>query len=265
MVLDTRWKRFKYSNGSKTLCVLLALVMVAVIALNGISLVKAFAMFGEEAFSSHKVSYKDSDQLMQSLYFDTDKIFSIIGLSTAEKEYYKAEAEYVEKALKAYKEETEKNRLSEEEVEKYIDRLHNEEDIYNEYYEEYYEGYDDRYYLSAYYNIYYGDDHYWYDADFSYESLKTVEIESYNIAFGHSDTKAESMFRDWFYKENHSTYVIYDDRVYYSNNLTRLKNVKFYAENDIVFTNVTENVQAFISNVKREKGITSTVKTESCL
>ena len=256
MVLDTRWKRFKYSNGSKTLCVLLALVMAAVIALNGLLIIKALVIFDEKALDTQKESYVDSDQFIQSIYFDTDKIFSIIGFSTAEKEYYKAEEEYVKKALSAYKAETEKNRLTEAELETYIERLHSDDDIYNAYEGEYYdESLDDRYYLSAYYNIYYGDDHYWYDTDFSYESLKTVEVESYNIAFGHSDTKAESMFRQWFYDRNYGNYVHnYGERVYYSNYLTSLENLKFYAENETVLTNVTENVNYFISTVKSGNG-----------
>ena len=254
MVLDTRWKRFKYSNGSKTLCVLLALVMVAVIAVNGLSIFKAVAIFEDDILKPHEAHYKDSDSFVQNLYFDTEGLFSIAGLNAEEKRYYEAEEKYVEKALNAYKTETEKNRLTQEEVDKYIERLHNDEDIYNDYYEEYYSDYDDRYYLSAYYNIYRGDDYNWYKTDFDYHSLTTVSVASNNIAFGHTETEAENMFRDWFYRNYYESYVSNYVREYYGNLLYELKNVKFYADGGEVFTNVTENTQAFINEVKSGKG-----------
>ena len=254
MVLDTRWKRFKYSNGSKTLCVLLALVMVAVIAVNGLSIFKAVAIFEDDVFKSHEAHYKDNDSFVRNLYLDTSSIFSVAGIKAEEEKYYAAEENYVKKALNAYKTETEKNRLTQEEVDKYIERLHNDEDIYNDYYEEYYSDYDDRYYLSAYYNIYRGDDYNWYKTDFDYESLTAVSVASNNIAFGHSDYEAENMFKSWFSRNNYDTYISSSDRAYYANSLYELKNVKFYADGGEVFANVTENVKDFINNVKSGEG-----------
>lgn len=255
MVLDTRWKRFKYSSGNKTLCVLLALVMVVVIVSNSISICKALAIFEDDVFKTHETNYKDSQYFMWNLDSDIERIFGAVGLSDAEKEYYEAEDAYVEEALKAYKAEGEKNRLSSEDVDKYIERLHDVDSIWDEYYGEYYDDYDDRYYLSSYYNIYYGDDHNWYKADFNYESLTTVSVASYNLAFGHSDAKAEEMLRDWFYAHKYREYVSIDaENDYYGSQLSELKNLKYYAENGIIFTNVTENVEQFISEVKSGKG-----------
>ena len=253
--MDTRWKRFKYSSGNKTLCVLLALVMVVVIVSNSISICKALAIFEDDVFKTHETNYKDSQYFVLSLDFDIERVFRAVGLSVAQREYQEAEDAYAEKALKAYKAEGEKNRLSPEEIEKYIEMLHDDDSIWDEYYGEYYDDYDDRYYLSSYYNIYYSDDHNWYKADFNYESLTATNVASYNIAFGHSDAKTEGMLRDWFYAHKYREYVSIDaEGDYYGSQLSELKNLKYYAENGIVCTNVTENVEQFISEVKSGKG-----------
>lgn len=258
MVLDTRWKRFKYSNGNKALCVLLALIMVAVFVMNGFSLIRCLYFFHEDGLDNPKSrSFYSSYLFSISLNRDIATIAEQVNRNAELKAYYEAEAAYVEKAMVLYRAEEEKNRLTAEELSDYIDRLHSNEDIYNtsvgDYYWDYDGYYDDEYYLSYYYNIYDGEDGNWYNADFDFESLKTaIDISNENLDFGHTDERARELLKLHFSGRNYYSYI--SDN-YYDRNVANLENISFYGENSdgTVFTNV-EDGKALVSSIEKGEG-----------
>lgn len=255
MVLDTRWKRFKYSNGSKLLCVILALVMAAVFVLNGLALILCNEFFDEEDFiKSENRSFFGSYVFALNINRDITTIVEQVNYNEELKQFAQAQAEYVETAMKNYRAEEAKNRLSDEDIAKYIERLHNDEGIYNAEQGYYYnDDYNDKAYLNTYYNIYTGYDGYWYKTDFDFDEVTTASYVSGNhMNFGHTDERAREMLKNHFRNDHYNDYVSLD---YYYRDIGTLENIKYYGENNdgTVFTNV-EDREAFISGIKNGGG-----------
>ncbi|MCH5317562.1 MAG: HAMP domain-containing histidine kinase [Eubacterium sp.] len=250
MVLDTKWKRFKYSNANKLLCVLMACVMAAVFVANGFALIKCTAWFfnGEDMTNTDVRSFYSSYVFSYSMNRDISTIAEQVNHQSSIKAYNKAAEEYVEKALKLYRAEEKKNILTDEQIEGYIERLHKDYSIYDSEEGRYYSDHDDRFYLNSYYSIYIGDDGKYYHNDFDFDTLTTSDYDSGNMNFGHNDEKAREMLKKYFHDYNYYNYV---SDTYYSRDLSNLKNISYYGENDdgSVFTNVKDS-EAFINSIK---------------
>ena len=251
MVLDTRWKKFKYSNGSKLLCVILALVMAAVFVLNGLSLILCNEFFDEEDFiKSENRSFFGSYVFALNINRDITTIVEQVNYNEELKQFAQAQEEYVEAAMKNYRAEEAKNRLSNEDIAGYIAQLHNDDSIYSSEEDYYYsDDYDDKYYLKVYYNIYTGHDGNWYKTDFDFDEMTTASYMSgSHMNFGHTDERAREMLKNHFRNDHYNDYVSLD---YYYRDIGTLENIKYYGENNdgTVFTNV-ENGEALISSIK---------------
>ena len=249
MVLDTRWKRFKYSNASKLLCVILALVMSAVFVINGVSLLRCYAFFNDEDFLVREDrSFYSSRIFSYNINMDISTIVGQVSYNSELKKYEEAEARYIESALAHYRAEQAKNILTDENISEYIAKLSNSYN-YDFSKEPYMDGYNVSYYLNIHYGIYKGDDGKWYRNDFDFETLSTSKYSSENMNFGHTDERAREMLKKYFYNSHLNEYVSYDG--YYDRNLGKLVNISYYAENDdgTVFTSV-ENGEAFVNSIK---------------
>ena len=255
MVLDTRWKKFKYSNGSKLLCVVLALVMAATFVLNGLALILCSEFFDEEDFlKSENRSFFGSYVFALNINRDISTIVEQVNYNEELKQFAQAQAEYVETAMKNYRAEEAKNRLSDEDIAKYIERLHNDEGIYNAEQGYYYnDDYNDKAYLNTYYNIYTGYDGYWYKTDFDFDELTTASyVSGSHMNFGHNDERAKAMLTEHFRNHHYDDYVSLD---YYYRDIGTLENIRYYGENNdgTVFTNV-EDSTALINSIKLGEG-----------
>ena len=244
MVLDTRWKRFKYSNGNKWLCVVLALVMAAVFVINGFSLIKCVSFFNDDDFINTKDrSFYSSYLFSYSMNRDIQTIVEHVTYDENVKKYYEAEAAYVEKAMALYRAEEETNRLSDEEIADYEREL-NASGI---------NAPDYNYFLDMWYGIYDGEDGYYYRNDFDFDKLTTADYYgSYHLDFGHTDERAQELLEDHFSNDNYNSYVPDD---FYWRWLGDLKNIKYYGVSDqgAAYTNVADP-DSFVNGIKAGEG-----------
>ncbi|MDE6506770.1 MAG: hypothetical protein K2K71_05945, partial [Eubacterium sp.] len=241
MVLDTKWKKYKYSGANKALCVLIACFFAAALMLNIMSLVKYAVFFEDNLFNSDKVGFYNSYVFKHSLSVDVDSVFYNTNSGADYQAYETEQNEYVENGLATYKEAEENCRLSDDEVANYQNSDNYEYDDFGEYYET-----TDAYYSKGYYK---GDDGYYYNKTFSFENFAVTDDLYSGMDFGHSDEEAIDLLKG-HYNSTHSSgtgHSYYWSHSYYQN----LKNVQYYIENTdgTVDTNVSDK-DAFINSIK---------------
>ena len=254
MVLDTKWKKYKYSNGNKLLCVLLALLMVACLMLNVVQLVRFVPFYGEDVFKEETTSFYDTypfrqimDQTVESIEHDLTYDARVAEMDKYFDAFY---AEYLKGA--------EESRIDKTEV---FELLADDDDDYYLYGEEYDNAYD--YYcgqpntvgrLTDGRHFYCGDDGYFYTKFMTYDkSIVNAEDSDKGINFGHS----EDAVREWVASEYYSQNPTRDpDYYYHGYDYSALKNILYYGVNTDgkVITNVTTNREAFVQSVKNGEG-----------
>ena len=72
--MDTRWKKYKYSNGNKLLCVLLALLMVACLMSNVVQLASCLSFYGENVLKQNISEFYDTASFKRMLRENLDSI-----------------------------------------------------------------------------------------------------------------------------------------------------------------------------------------------
>lgn len=254
MVLDTKWKRFKFSSGNKLLCVLLACVMVAVLMCNLLQFVKFGAFYRDDFFKQEITSFYETYPFQRAFNQYIHSIEYDLTANAREKE----RNAYVNSFFTAYKKAELENRLSDEEAQALIDNYkasYGEGELdWDWYYEEYGEYPSDlseirlddiRYYR--------GEDGNYYSKYMAYDkSIVSYEDNKDGINFGYNDDIAEDRIESYY--NNHYNY--YFDDYYKDRSYENLKNIRYYAvHNDkTVITNVTSDVNAFIQSVKNGEG-----------
>lgn len=244
MVLDTKWKKYKFSNTNKLLCVLLSCFMAVVMMSNVMSLLQYCVFFGNEKdfLNPDKVDFYASSAFKVNLGADMESIeISLTGPAREQKKQ-----NYINSFLANYKKAGLENRLSDVEV---LSIAYSEPDVYYG---------DDRaqggYYKSGYLSdgraYYQGDDGYYYTHFMVYEdqSLALPDDSRSGINFGHSDSLAVDMIRYYYYNN------LENSNVYYETSYNKNKNISYYASyGDEVITNVSDTA-AFISRVESGQG-----------
>lgn len=241
MVLDTRWKKYKYSSGNKLLCVLLALLMVACLMSNVVQLAKVFAFYGDDVLKQETTSFYETNFFQNMLRRNLDSVQTDVTRNAREKE----KQAYIDNFYVAYKKAEKENRLSEAEVMKHI----SEDELNNDYYEgemKYFE-------LDNGVMVYMGENGYYYTKYMLYadQRLKDANNDLDGINFGHEEDYARSLIGDYF--DSQSDVKRY---YYYNDDYASLKNIQFYAvhEDGTVITNVETDTKAFIQSVKNGEG-----------
>ena len=72
--MDTRWTKFKYSNFSKLLCVLLACCFISVFSLNFIKLTERTETVG----SRNWLATSQNNDDFEKIYFSSDKLLHLL-------------------------------------------------------------------------------------------------------------------------------------------------------------------------------------------
>lgn len=239
MVLDTKWKKFKYSSGNKLLCVLLALLMVACLMSNVVQLAKFFSFYGEDVLKQETTSFYETDFFRTMLRKNLDSVQVDVTNNEREKDRQK----FIDNFYAAYKKAEQENRLSEAEVMKYISADESYDVSYDETTE--YLRFDTGE------MVYRGNDGYYYTKYMlSDQKLNDANYNADGINFGHNEETARNMIGAYY--DNQSDVNGY----YYRTDYISLKNIQFYAvHNDgTVVTNVGTDTKAFIQSVKNGEG-----------
>ncbi|MDE6723366.1 MAG: hypothetical protein K2J55_04140, partial [Eubacterium sp.] len=255
--MDTKWKKFKYSNGNKLLCVLLALLMVACLMLNVVQLAKFLPFYGEDVFKEETKSVYDTEPFqnivrgsMYSIRYDLT-----IDARLAERD------KFVDDFYAEYLKAAEESRIDGTEIFGLISEIDGDYyDVYGDIYENAYDYYcgqpntvgqleDGRYF-------YCGDDGYFYTKFMLYDKSIVDAGDSDNgVNFGHSEEETRKMIERYYYENNPNSdpaiigYYGYGD-------YNSLKNILYYGvhKDGKVITNVTANTDAFIQSVKNGEG-----------
>ena len=238
MVLDTKWKRFKFSSGNKLLCVLLACVMIAILMFNSLQLVKLVSFYQEDVFQQKTTSFYETYPFKIALSANMRSIEGTVTANAREKE----RKVYIDSAFTAYKKAELENRLSDEEVQALIDRYIKDdgEDEWDWYYDEFDENSSLPSEISFDNVTYYrGEDGNYYSACMTYkdQSIVSYKGNENEIKFGYSDEAAEGKLHNGYYSYQGIYYdSYYNDVTYYEN----LKNIQYYAvhQDGTVITNV---------------------------
>ncbi len=245
MVLDTKWKKYKYSGVNKALCVLVACFFAVAFMLNIMSFVKYAAFFEDDLFNSDKVGFYNSHVFEYTFSIDIDSVFYYTNIDAENKVYEAAKAEYVEEGLAAYKEAEQKCRKSADEIENY-------QSSYNYLYDENYEYYEttEARYSNGYYE---GDNGYYYTKTFRFDNFGVTDNVNEGMDFGHSDEMAMELLESYYGRTNESW--LQDSYRNIDNDYKNLKNIQYYAENadGTVVTNVNDK-DTFINSVKSGTG-----------
>ncbi|MBD5083199.1 MAG: GHKL domain-containing protein [Clostridiales bacterium] len=252
MVLDTKWKKYKYSNGNKLLCVLLALLMVACLMLNVVQLVRFVPFYGEDIFKEETTSFYDTDPFRQIMDQTVESIEHDLTYDARVAEMDK----YFDAFYAEYLKGAEESRIDSKEVQELLP-----DDADDYFYYDYETAYD--YYCGQRNTVgqltdgryfYCGDDGYFYTKYMLYDkSIVNAEDSDKGINFGHS----EDAVREWVASEYYSQNPTRDpDYYYHGYDYSALKNILYYGVNTDgkVITNVTTNREAFVQSVKNGEG-----------
>lgn len=244
MVLDIKWKKFKYSNGNKLLCVLLALLMVACLMSNVVQLASCLSFYGENVLKQNISEFYDTASFKRMLRENLDSIQYDLIINEKEQE----KQAYIDSFYKAYKKAENENRLNKDEVRRIIYTT-----------EEYGDNSDNSYAIGELEDgrkVYEGDDGFYYTQYMLYsdQRLYNANHSDDGINFGHDEETARNMIRQYY-----DNYISdWGGQEYYGLNYISLKNIQYYAvHNDgTVITNVETNAKAFIQSVKNGEGDT---------
>ena len=281
MVLDTKWKNYKYSSGNKLVCVLLAFLMVAVLMTNVVQLAKYLPFYGEDVFQEDTVSFYETYPFRNMLQKNLSSLQFDLTSNATDTEREK----YVDSFYAAYKKAEKEDRLSEKEKEEIISTAKEKyaQEAQYEYDEEFDEDVDEDYGVETttvpYVNYdtdvdesflseiwingkyyYRGDDGNYYTkymciddrslltASVSYDGYD--EDEENSIRFGRIEEDVRSAVRNYY--DTEANIYRYDFDVNYS----ALKNIQYYAvhKDGTVITNVEKNAKAFVQSVKNGEG-----------
>lgn len=242
MVLDTKWKKFKYSNGNKLLCVLLALLMVACLMSNVVQLARFLPFYGEDVFQQSVTSFYKTHSFKDLLVRNIASIQYDLTFDARNRE----KEEYIDTFYAAYKKAEKENRLSEAEVMNYISIDESYDVLYME--------------TTKYLQfdtgkiVYSGEDGCYYTHYMRYanQQLNDANYDDDGINFGHDEKTAREMIGN-YYESNKKTYY---DYYYDGTGYTDLENIRYYAvHNDgTIITNVKTDTKAFIQGVKNGEG-----------
>lgn len=243
MVLDTKWKRFKYSSGNKLLCVLLALLMVACLMSNVVQLTKVLVFYEDDVFKQDTVNFYETSPFGSALMNNISTVEYDITANAREKE----KQAYIDSFYAAYKKAEKENRFSEEEIMNRVDPNTDSNDSF-------YEGYSNYLYLDNDILAYKGDDGYFYTKYMLYEDqrLNDANYENDGINFGHNENTVRDYLDTYFDRNLDWGRQYYN----YGANYSSLKNIQFYAvhKDGTVITNVEKDTKAFVQSVKNGKG-----------
>lgn len=241
MVLDTKWKKYKYSSGNKFLCVLLALLMVACFMSNVVKLTKFLTFYGDDVFKQNTASFYDTGSFRSMLWKHLSSIEFDVTYNSREKE----KKDYIDDIYAKYKKAEKKNRLSETEIIKYIP---DDEDIKYEYSQG----------IAIYLNngkmVHKGDDGYCYSKYMLIDDQSLIDLGNdvarEGINFGLNENTAREVIGDCY--DNEKGMLNYYNNADYAS----LKNIQYYAvhKDGTVITNVKTDTKAFIQSVKNGKG-----------
>lgn len=255
MVLDTKWKKFKYSSGNKLLCVLLAFLMIAVIMTNCIQFAKFFEFYGDDVFKKETTSFYETHPFRNMLRKNLSSLQFDLTYNERENEKQK----YIDNFYAAYKKAEKKNRVSEAKKKEIISIAEeNREDYYDDYDVEYDTDIDKSYLLELWTNgkyYYRGDDGNYYTKNmlFADQSLVNAGTNDYGnewIRFGCDEDEVRNSASEYY--DTESDAYRYD----YGANYFALKNIRYYAvhKDGTVITNVEKNTKAFVQSVKNGEG-----------
>lgn len=246
--MDTKWKKYKFSNTNKILCVLLSCFMAVVMMSNAMSLLRYCVFFGNEKdfLNPNRYDFYSSSAFERSFLDDMESIeISLTGPAREQQEQ-----NYIDSFLANYKKAGLENRLSDVEV---LSIIYSDPTVYHGD-KESQGGYYKSGYLSDGRAYYQGDDGYYYTHFMVYEdqSLALPDDSRDGINFGHSDSLAVDMIS--YYYDHYLSSYSYSD--YYDSSLydNSKKNISYYASyGDEVITNVSDTA-AFISRVESGQG-----------
>lgn len=260
MVLDTKWKKFKYSSGNKLLCVLLALLMVACLMSNAVQLAKAFSFYGEDVLKQDTTSFYETYPFCNLLM----KNLSSIQHDLTSDERAKEKQDYIDSFYKAYKKAEKENQLSSVNIRGVVaDYKYTVDGEYEAIYADYSgEPYvigvleDGR-------SFYKGDDGYYYTKYMMYDNhrLNDANDEIDGVNFGRDENTVRDIVEN-YYNSN------YGDGNYfnYGADYASLKNIRFYAvhKDGTVITNVETDTKAFIQSVRNGEGDSIAYEPKGC-
>ena len=213
MVLDTKWKKFKYSNGNKLLCVLLALLMVACLMSNVVQLASCLSFYGENVLKQNISEFYDTASFKRMLRENLDSIQYDLIINEKEQE----KQAYIDSFYKAYKKAENENRLNKDEVRRIIYTT-----------EEYGDNSDNSYAIGELEDgrkVYEGDDGFYYTQYMLYSNqrLYNANHSDDGINFGHDEETARNMIRQ-YYDNSISDWC---GQEYYGLNYISLKNIQY--------------------------------------
>lgn len=239
MVLDTKWKKFKYSSGNKLICVLLGLVMTACLMVNVVQLTKFICFFEDDVFKQ-ETSFFDTYPFQRTLNSTLEAVQ--YDLTASERE--KGKQSYADSFYEAYKKAEKENRINIDGI--LYDDSYNIIDSDSEPYE--------INTLSDGRNIYRGDDGYYYTKYLLYDgkNLADANYEKDGVNFGRTEEDVREIAEEYYINNEDNLYQHFYNRMNYS----ELENIKFYAvHNDgTVITNVKADTKAFIQDVQNGSG-----------
>lgn len=250
MVLDTKWKKFKYSSGNKLLCVLLALLMVACLMSNVVQLAKSFSFYGENVLKQETTSFYETYPFCNLLRTN----LSSIQYDLTSDERARAKQDYIDSFYTAYKKSEKENQLSSVNIRGvFSDYEYTDDGEYEAIYTDY-SG--DPYVIGVLEDgrsFYKGDDGYYYTKYMMYDKqrLNDANDEQDGVNFGRDENTVRDIVEN-YYNSNFG-----DDNYFnYGTNYASLKNIRFYAvhEDGTVITNLETDTKAFIQSVKNGEG-----------
>lgn len=246
MVLDTKWKKYKFSSINKFLTVMLSCFLATVMAINMLSLVHYCVFFVNERdfLNPDKTNFYSNSVFVENFHDGITAIENAITVSAREQK----KQDYINEFLKNYKNEGLKNRLSDQEV---LSIVYGENEAYsgdNQSQNGYYESG----FLKDGRQYYQGDDGYYYTHFMVYEdqSLALPDDSRDGINFGHNDSRAVDMIS--LYYNNHLAYYNdYYDNVYDKN---KIENIIYYASfGKEIITNASDK-DALIKEIEKGTG-----------
>ena len=260
MVLDTKWKKFKYSSGNKLLCVLLALLMVACLMSNAVQLTKSFSFYGEDVLKKDTISFYETYPFCNLLM----KNLSSIQYDLTSDERAKEKQDYIDSFYKAYKKAEKENQLSSVNIRGVFSDYEYTDDGE---YEAIYADYSGEPYVIGVLedgrSFYKGDDGYYYTKYMMYDNhrLNDANDEPDGVNFGRDENTVRGIVEN-YYNSNYGDGNYFNYRTDYAS----LKNIQFYAvhEDGTVITNVDTDTKAFIQSVRNGEGDSIAYEPKGC-
>lgn len=260
MVLDTKWKKFKYSSGNKLLCVLLALLMVACLMSNAVQLTKSFSFYGEDVLKKDTISFYETYPFCNLLM----KNLSSIQYDLTSDERAKEKQDYIDSFYKAYKKAEKENQLSSVNIRGVFSDYEYTDDGE---YEAIYADYSGEPYVIGVLedgrSFYKGDDGYYYTKYMMYDNhrLNDANDEIDGVNFGRDENTVRGIVEN-YYNSNYGDGNYFNYRTDYAS----LKNIQFYAvhEDGTVITNVDTDTKAFIQSVRNGEGDSIAYEPKGC-